>query len=199
MNPIAQADAWLFQLLNLRLVHPAADDLMVFLTSFRLSVHIFLLAVFFIVLRKGKEGLVILFLAVLAVGISDQLASGIMKPLFQRVRPCYALAEFRLLVSQPGTWSFASSHAANAAAVASMIWIFFWRGALVDKAFSVLMIVHGSLVAYSRIYVGVHYPGDVLGGIVTGLVASGSVYTLAAWLVKNGMLNSIIRGNSRLP
>ena len=56
MALIEQADVWLFQLLNLHLVHPAADDLMVFLTRERLSGHIFLLAALFIAVRKGKRG-----------------------------------------------------------------------------------------------------------------------------------------------
>ena len=185
MSPIEQADAWLFQLMNMRMVHPAADDLMIFLTKPEISGHIFMLAAAFMLLRKGKDGFWILCFALLAVGMSDYLASGICKPLFQRVRPCFALQEYRLLIIQPRSYSFASSHAANAAAIASTVWLFFRHGESVDKAFTATMIVYGLLVGLSRIYVGVHYPGDVLGGFMIGIFNASWLYLLAAWVVKN--------------
>ncbi|HWQ26356.1 MAG TPA: phosphatase PAP2 family protein [Chlorobaculum sp.] len=184
MGLLEQADAWLFRLLNLHLVHPAADDLMLFLTNPKLSAHILVLAAAFMLIRKGKDGLIVILLLILAVGIADFTASGIMKPLFHRVRPCFALDGVRLLVDQTHSWSFASSHAANAAAVASLVWIFFWRGAAVDRVFTIIMIVYASLVAFSRIYIGVHYPGDVLGGMLIGLASASIVYTATAWTVK---------------
>jgi len=60
------------------------------------------------------------------------------------------------------------------------------------------MIIYGLLVSFSRIYVGVHYPGDVLAGIVTGLASAAIVYTVAAWLVKNIVHRRAMR-NSGLP
>ena len=184
MAPIEQADIWLFRLLNGRMAHPAADDLMLFLTDAGLSVHLMILAAAFMIVRRGKDGLAILLLAAIAVGIADFTASGIMKPLVQRVRPCFALEGVRLLVSQSHSWSFASSHAANAAAVATTVWIFFRGGALVDRVYVAVMVAYGTLVAFSRVYVGVHYPGDVLAGIAIGIVSASIVYTVAAWTVK---------------
>ena len=185
MALIEQADVWLFQLLNLHLVHPAADDLMVFLTRERLSGHIFFLAALFIAVRRGKEGFVIICFALLAVGLSDFIASGIFKPLVQRTRPCFALEHVRLLIDQPDSYSFASSHAANSAAVASIIWIFFHRGVLVEKLFTITMIFYALAVAFSRVYVGVHYPGDVLAGQLIGVCSATVVYLLVTWLWKN--------------
>lgn len=185
MNGLEQLDAWLFLLLNHSLVHPALDDLMVFLTKPKFSGHILLLAVSFILIRKGKDGVLVFLLVLLAVGIADFTASGILKPLFHRVRPCFALQGVRLLIDQTRSWSFASSHAANSTAIASLVWIFFWRGDAVDKVFSLVMILYALLVAFSRIYLGVHYPGDILGGIAVGLGSATAVYTAAAWIVKN--------------
>jgi len=185
MVGLEQADAWLFQLLNQSLAHPALDDLMLFLTKPKLSAHILVLTALFIVARRGQDALWIVLLLLLSVGIADYTASGIMKPLFQRVRPCFALEGVRLLVDQTRSWSFASSHAANSTAIASLVWIFFWRGELVDKVFTVIMIAYAAMVAFSRIYIGVHYPGDVLGGIAIGLASSMIIYTSAAWMVKN--------------
>ena len=185
MGGLEQADAWLFQLLNHKLAHSALDDLMLFLTTPKLSGHIFVLLALFIAIRKGKEAIYLVPLFLLAVGLSDFTASGIMKPLFHRVRPCFALEGVRLLVDQSHSWSFASSHAANSAAIASLVWLFFWRGEAVDKAFTAVVIVYAALVSFSRIYIGVHYPGDVFGGIVIGLASAGLIYTASAWIVKN--------------
>jgi undecaprenyl-diphosphatase len=185
MGGLEQADAWLFQLLNHGLVRPELDDLMLFLTSPKLSGHIFLLLALFILVRKGKDALYVVPLILLAIGLADFTASGIMKPLFHRVRPCFALDGVRLLVDQTRSWSFASSHAANSTVIASLVWLFFWRGEMVDKAFVVVVIFYAAMVAFSRIYIGVHYPGDVLGGIVIGLASAALIYTAFAWIVKN--------------
>jgi undecaprenyl-diphosphatase len=193
MGPIEQADIWLFRLINRQLVHPAADDLMVFLTEPHLSRHLLVMAAAFMLVRRGRDGLVVLLLAALAVGIADFTASGIMKPLFHRIRPCFALQGVRLLVNQTFSWSMASSHAANAAAVATTVWIYFRGGARVDKAFVLLMVSYGTLVAYSRIYIGVHYPGDVLGGIAIGITAALLVYTIAAWVLKRFVHGAAMR------
>ena len=185
MSLIEQADVWLFRLLNHNLVNPAADDLMVFLTSGRLSGHIFVLAALFMVIRKGKTGFLVILLALLAVGLSDFTASGILKPLVQRIRPCFALDHVRLLISQPQSYSFASSHAANSAAVAVITWIFFHQGVLVEKLFTGLMIFYALSVSFSRVYVGVHYPGDVFAGMVIGICSAFLVYLVFSWLLKN--------------
>ncbi len=198
MGPIEQADIWLFRLINRQLVHPAADDLMTFLTEPRLSAHLLFLAAAFMLVRRGREGLLLLLLAGLAVGLADFTASGIMKPLFQRIRPCFALQGVRLLVNQTCSWSMASSHAANAAAVVTTVWIYFRGGALVDKAFVLLMALYGALVAYSRIYIGVHYPGDVLGGIAIGIGSALLVYTIWAWLLKRYVHGEALRRTGRL-
>ena len=185
MSLIEQADVWLFRLLNHNLVNPAADDLMVFLTSGRLSWHIFVLAALFMVIRKGQTGFLVILLALLAVGLSDFTASGILKPLVQRIRPCFALDHVRLLISQPQSYSFASSHAANSAAVAVITWIFFHQGVLVEKLFTGLMIFYALSVSFSRVYVGVHYPGDVFAGMVIGICSAFLVYLVFSWLLKN--------------
>ena len=193
MALIEQADVWLFQLLNLHLVHPAADDLMVFLTRVRLSGHIIVLAALFIVVRRGKSAFQVILLALIAVGMADIVASGILKPLVQRIRPCFALDHVRLLVSQPRSYSFASSHAANSAAVATVIWIFFHRGIFVEKLFTIIMMLYALAISWSRVYVGVHYPGDVIAGMVIGVCSAMLLYLLYSWVLKNIMQPRIMR------
>ncbi|NTW82201.1 MAG: phosphatase PAP2 family protein [Chlorobiaceae bacterium] len=196
MSILEQADAWLFQRINLDLVHPAADDLMVFLTRDNLSGHIYLLAILFIVIRKGKLGLPTVILALIAVGISDFTASTLLKPIVQRIRPCFELDHCRLLVTQVRSYSFASSHAANSAAAAAMTWIFFHRGVVIERLFSVFMMVYAFLIAWSRVYVGVHYPGDVLAGMLVGIGSAFLVYVIYSWLLKNIIHAGILRNKT---
>ena len=185
MALLEQADIWFFRLLNLSLVHPALDDLMVFLTTPKLSLHILLLIALFVLVRAGKSGIAILLLVFASLGLADFIASGILKPLVQRIRPCFALDHVRLLISQPHSYSFASSHAANSAAVASILWIFFHRGVFVEKLFTVLVILYALAIAFSRAYVGVHYPSDLLAGIMIGIGSAIFIYLLFSWVLKN--------------
>ena len=196
MAPIEQVDVWLFRLLNLNLVHPATDDLMVFLTNGRLSWHIFLLALLFMVARKGKKAFLVILFALFAVGLADYVASGVLKPLAHRIRPCFALNHVRLLITQPHSYSFASSHAANSAAVATVTWICFHRGELVEKLFTGIMIFYALAISFSRVYVGVHYPGDVLAGMVIGICSALFVYLLFSWLFKNILQPRLMRKGS---
>lgn len=185
MALIEQADLWLFRFLNLHLVHPAADDLMVFLTKASLSGHILFLVALFVLVRRGKSALPIMALALVSLGLADFIASGILKPLVQRIRPCFALDNVRLLVNQPHSYSFASSHAANSAAVASIVWIFFHRGVVVEKFFTIIMILYALAISLSRAYVGVHYPGDLIAGMIIGVGSASLLYLLFSWVVKN--------------
>jgi membrane-associated phospholipid phosphatase len=109
-----------------------------------------------------------------AIGIADQTSISLLKPLVGRIRPCNALLpdQVRLLVRCSKAFSFPSAHAANSFAMATVIaWRFPRIAAL---GFAVAFVV-----AYSRVYVGVHYPLDAIGGAVVGLVAG----RLAVWIV----------------
>ncbi|ANT66018.1 MULTISPECIES: phosphatase PAP2 family protein [Prosthecochloris] len=187
MEWLYEQDAALFVYLNGQLIHPLTDGLMVFLTDTDMSWHIFALAALFMVQRRRLDGVMVLLLTLLAVGLADWITSGVLKPLFARTRPCFIIDGCRLLVDQGRTWSFASSHASNSVAVASMIWLFFARGDAADRVFTAIMACYAFLVAYSRVYVGVHYPSDILAGALIGVGCSLLLYAIYAWIVKNFM------------
>ncbi len=123
------------------------------------------LAVVWILLiwKGGRRGRAAAILLLLAIGLSDAISARVLKPGVGRPRPCYELENVRLLVSCGGQHGFPSSHAANAFAAAVTLAYFYRRytGILMTLTF---------LVGYSRIVVGVHYPGDVLGGYLLGAV-----------------------------
>ncbi|NTW49374.1 MAG: phosphatase PAP2 family protein [Chlorobiales bacterium] len=185
MEQLYQIDVSLFKLINEGLANPFLDVVMVFLTSFKKSWFIAALTCIYVLVRRKKEGLVILVLFGLAIALADQTASSFFKPLIERTRPCFALENVNLLVRQTRSYSFASSHAANTAAVATLIWIFFSKSGRTDRLFALAVAVYAVLVGYSRIYVGVHYPSDVLGGMVIGVASGSLVYLAYSYTMKN--------------
>ncbi|PCH69082.1 MAG: hypothetical protein COC06_08165 [Bacteroidales bacterium] len=133
-----------------------------------------------------KGGLVLLSL-ILVIAISDQIASGIFKPLFKRFRPSRD-PEFSHLVNivkgyTGGKYGFVSSHAANAFGLAVLATLI-----LKDRITGIFFISWAILISYSRIYLGVHYPGDIIGGAVIGILMAYLVYFLLQKYFKSSLI-----------
>lgn len=109
----------------------------------------------------------------LSVGIADSFCSAFLKPFFERLRPCHEidLRPILHLVNNKcgGKYGFASSHSANFFAMATFLaWIFKYKIGKWRYAFFGI----AALVAFSRVYLGVHYPSDILAGMLIGIAAS---------------------------
>lgn len=171
MDLLYNIDISLFYVLNGLWTHPILDAVMPFLTDLnhQLVFRILFasLIVYALILDGARGRWAVLFL-VLTLVVSDQVNSFVLKELFARPRPCLELSDVRLLVDCGGGKSFPSSHAVNTAAAAVVIGYFYPKAIwyLLGLAF---------LVSYSRIYVGAHYPFDVLAGTSLGLVWGFSV------------------------
>jgi undecaprenyl-diphosphatase len=113
----------------------------------------------------------VLALTVLAVTLADLSAMGL-KALVDRPRPPLRYAEPKTLVPVPHDASFPSGHAATGFAAATMLSLSFPR-------FAPFLYVLAAAVAFSRVYVGVHYPLDVLGGAALGIVIALALRSLA--------------------
>ncbi len=121
---------------------------------------------------KGRDwrGLLLFVVCMaLAITLADQISSSIFKPLVARPRPTHD-AEIGGLVDvvrdyRGGRYGFVSSHAANVFAVATLV-----AGIVRRRLLTVCLLLWAALVSYSRIYLGVHYPGDILCGAALGAV-----------------------------
>ncbi len=128
----------------------------------------YLFILVFSLLNYGKKGWILLGMLLLCFAVADFTSSSILKKQVQRLRPCNdpaLAAQVQLRVPCGSGYSFTSSHAANHFAVALfLIGVF---GHLNRWIRPILLLWAGS-IALSQVYVGVHYPGDVLGGGLLG-------------------------------
>jgi undecaprenyl-diphosphatase len=140
--------------------HFFLDVLFLWVTQFNLEnwIVLILLSTF---LSKRKDRWKISLLAILLILTMDFFSHSILKPLFERPRPCETLEEVRLLVQCPKSSSFPSGHAMKIFGIAVFLGRYYphWTGLL---SFMTLM------VSLSRIYIGVHYPLDIMGGAIAG-------------------------------
>jgi membrane-associated phospholipid phosphatase len=153
-------DHSIFIFINQSLANPVTDFLMP-LVTIDLHLKIFYALCLAVILWKGDKRLryAILF-SILTVVLSDLLSSAVLKPLFARPRPCHEL-EVYLLVPCGAGFSFPSSHAAN---LFGQAFLFRTIAPTTTKYLIPLAIV----VALSRVFVGVHYPFDILCGAALG-------------------------------
>ncbi|GAB4537091.1 MAG: phosphatase PAP2 family protein [Thermodesulfovibrionia bacterium] len=157
-------DTELLYFINRGLQNPVFDTIMPFITE-RTYIP-FLLVIIPVFIKDMKRAFLVMLLCVFAVTIGD-ISANILKHIIARPRPCHTLKDIRLLVGCGGSFSMPSNHTVNAFTLASTFSHFFKKTAI--PMFTVAM-----LIAFSRIYVGVHYPSDVLigalwGGMVAGL------------------------------
>ena len=163
-------DRSLFHFINWTLGNNVFDIVMPFLTDLNktllgkfLAGSIWVLLVW----KGGKKGRLVAFFLIPLIVLSDQLSSSLVKKIITRPRPCHTIdgirmvENIRLLVDCGSGFSFPSSHAVNNFAAASYFSYFYRRWTWAFFTFA-------ALVALSRVFVGVHYPSDIVGGAIIG-------------------------------
>ncbi len=172
MHFLINLDHKLFIAINQTFSSNWLDGLMHVLSSKSAFIPIYIIAIFKFVQLYQKKFWVPVLMCVLAVGLSDSISSKICKPLFKRTRPAFCAAiNPRLPDGKPGSqYGFVSSHAANAFAIYPLfvVFIFGLNELKKRRRFMIIALSMACLVAYSRVYNGVHWPADVFGGAILG-------------------------------
>lgn len=154
---------------NITLAHPVLDQVMAALTSVWYWMPVYIGGGVYLISRYRTAGVIVLLAAILLVTLGDQLAQLVLKPLFDRPRPCAEIGGstvvewIRLPTGMRHGPSFPSSHAMNNAAVA-----LFFAVALSSRRLAWWLGGAALVVGVTRMYLGVHYPSDILGGFMIG-------------------------------
>lgn len=156
---------------------PFWDKIMWAFSGSKIWLPMYLIIVIYIIYKYRWKAIITLVFIALVVTLADQISVKAFKNVFERLRPCHnpALEDLVHLVKNKcgGKYGFVSSHAANTFAVA-----FFLSKLFKNNYFSLYIFIWATVVSYSRIYLGVHYPFDVLGGAVLGSLIGYGVYLL---------------------
>lgn len=154
-----------------------------------LPLYIILMVLVAVRFRSWKVALFIILGFIVAVGLSDILCSGVLKPLVCRLRPSHepALDPLHLVDGYTGgSYGFCSSHAANTAAVATLFSLLYR-----NKIATAVLVLWVALNCYSRMYLGVHYPTDIMAGLLVGTLLAVLVYWgLRRWVLPSAELHS---------
>jgi len=174
-------DSDLFQLIN-QAHQPWLDQPMVIISGKLTWIPLYAFLIYRLYKEhKSKVWETILYL-ISTVIFADQVSSSILKPLFKRLRPCHVEA-FQSWIHLPdgcgGLYGFCSSHSANAFAVAIGFYL-----VTKNRLMRTILIVWATLIAYSRIYLGAHYPLDVIIGAIVGAIGAFTLFQAYAKLTK---------------
>lgn len=182
IDKLIQLDTELFLFLN-SLHSEFFDQIMWFISSKLSWLPLYALIIFFIIKKFKKKSILIIASLILAIVFSDQISVHLFKDIFQRLRPCHnpQIAYLVHIVNNHcgGQYGFVSSHAANTFALATFI-SYLFKSKYVGFSFFLWAVI----VSYSRIYLGVHYPGDVFGGALLGIIVGILVYKFYHFLEK---------------
>jgi undecaprenyl-diphosphatase len=167
------------------------DTVMVSITEMWPWIPIYILLAYLVIKQYGRKSLWIFLAVGLVILCSDQLSAHVCKPLFHRLRPCFN-PEFEGMVHLPkglpgGRYGFVSSHAANTFAVATFLTAALRKG---YRSIGWWLFAWALISSYSRIYIGVHYPGDVLAGAVLGILVGLIIWKLTTLLFNKMAIKS---------
>jgi len=165
---LEQLDRELFLFLN-SIHSPGWDSIMTFVSAKLTWAPFYAFILVLLSIKYKRSILIIIPIIILTITASDQLSVHAFKEVFMRLRPCHEPALEGLVHTVNnrcgGMYGFVSSHAANsfAAAILSL-------GLMKKRWFTIMILFWATLVSYSRVYLGVHYPGDIIGGAILGAV-----------------------------
>lgn len=163
MDILRNFDMETLNFINNNLHSPIMDKFMILITSIGNVGLIWILIslILMITPKYRKVGV----MTICALILTTIIGEGILKHLIRRDRPFTSLPDIKLLITAPTSYSFPSGHTGSAFAAAGVL------GSMIKKS-RPYVITLAILIAFSRLYLFVHYPEDVLGGIILGLCSS---------------------------
>jgi len=180
-------DRTIFLFMNVTLANPVTDFLMPVVTSDTLLRVLYGLTMALVLWRGNTRLRWLVLFSALTLVATDQISATFLKSLFERPRPCHTMIDINLLVGCGGGFAMPSSHAANSMGQA------FLFSLSVPKLKYHLYVIAG-IIAISRVFVGVHYPGDVLVGSIVGGACGWGLATLFRQFESR-----VIRNKSEVP
>ncbi len=176
IDRLIQYDKSLMLFLN-GLHNPFFDRIMWVISARETWIPLYLALLVWLIWKLGKKSVYPILFALVAVGLSDFISVHAFKEVFHRLRPCHdpEIGQMMHLLHQycGGLYGFVSSHAADTFSLAMFLSL-----VIRSRWFTVCMVGWASLVSYSRIYLGVHFPGDIMGGALLGSLIAYLVYLL---------------------
>ncbi len=174
LENLLSIDKFIFLLINDYCSNAVFDVFFMTITEAKFWIIPAIVSAVFFIKHENKKAIVILSLAVVTVAISDSVSSQILKPFFGRHRPCHP--EFfiqggNFLAGMKTSLSFPSSHAMNMFALSALFSCFYPSKTPIFYGFALL-------IGISRIYVGVHYPSDIVSGAFFGIITAYLVYAV---------------------
>lgn len=164
---------------------PWLDSAMMAITGRWTWVPFYALLVALLFWRCGwRKALLYLVCIAMTIALADQICAHLIRPMVERLRPCSPLNPLSASVQlvngyAPGSYSFPSCHGANTFALATFMSLCVRR-----RAFTAFMFLWAALVSCSRLYLGVHYPSDILAGAAIGALIALGVYHVSQLFVK---------------
>lgn len=175
-NYLQGMDIKLLHMLNDKLRHSLLDRLMPLITYLGNGGFVWILISIFLFYTDTYK--IEAYMIVTALIITTIIGEGIIKHTIKRTRPFVHKLESKLLISKPISYSFPSGHTASSFATVGIF-------LAMNMKFSILIVLLASLIAFSRIYLNVHYPTDVIMGVILGLLCS----RLTILLFKSQLMN----------
>lgn len=179
LDALLEADRAFFSLINEQWQHPWLDAIMPLWRTKTTWLPLYVLLLAIIIKEYKWKTLWILVLIGASLALADQTSSVWIKESVQRLRPCREplfMDQVRILVHCGTGYSFTSSHACNHFALVMQLFLLF--GQQWKRRYWVFWFAWAASIAYGQVYVGVHYPLDVVAGALVGMALAAVVYGL---------------------